>query len=83
MQLTSLVCKYYFILLKLVTSHRVIFYGAGREGIGEENNYSLEAARCVRFFDLGEPSASLNFPRSGTTYREFHNALKLKTSAKF
>lgn len=38
---------------------------------------------AVRFFYLREPSAPLNFPRSGTIYREFHNVLKLRTAAKF
>lgn len=38
---------------------------------------------AVRFFYLREPSASLNFPRSGTIYREFHNVLKLRAAAKF
>lgn len=37
----------------------------------------------VRFFYLEEPSASLNFPRSGTIYREFHNVLKLRAAAEF
>jgi hypothetical protein len=30
---------------------------------------------AVRYFYLREPSASLNFPRSGIIYREFHSIL--------
>lgn len=66
----------------------MISYGLGRVGVGERTVAPLRGLvgclpPAVGFFYVREPSASLNFPRSGTIYREFHNVLKLRTAAEF